>query len=611
MGRVTERARSLAHRLAAAALLLAVFSAHGAEKTLRYAFPIAETGFDPAQLSDLYSSNLIDNIFDTPLKYDYLARPVKLQPNTLEAMPEVTEGGTVYTMRVKPGIFFADDEAFKGRKRELVAEDYVYSLKRLFDPSLRSPNLYQLEGYIVGMDEVLAKARRENRFDYDARIEGLRALDRYTYQVRLKQPNYNFLYYLAYCNITCAVAREVAEHYGEKINEHPVGTGPFRLAFWKRSSRMVFERNPTYREEYYEGEPASGDAGAQRALAANQGKRLPMLDRVEVFIIEEPQPRWLAFLNDEHDLVERLPNEFANIAVPNGRLAPNLVKGGRYLERTPGIELTYSYFAMEDPVVGGYTSERIALRRAIVMGNDVEEEIRIPRKNQAIPAHTPIGPGAMGYDPEFRTTTNEYNPAKAKALLDMYGYVDCDGDGWRDLPRKGEGEACKPLSIEYAAAPGGEQQPIVELWKKNMDKLGIRMTFRREKWPDLLKASKAGKLQMWGLGWSAAVPDADAFFVMLYGPNSGQANHARFKLPAFDRLYEQAKRLPDGPERNAIYREMNRLFAVYMPWRLGVHRYYNDIAQPWLLGYRRHPVMRGFWKYVDIDTTRLEQVAAR
>ncbi|MGZ5084360.1 MAG: ABC transporter substrate-binding protein, partial [Usitatibacter sp.] len=198
-----------------------------------------------------------------------------------------------------------------------------------------------------------------------------------------------------------------------------------------------------------------------------------------------------------------------------------------------------------------------------------------------------------------------------KALLDMYGYVDCDGDGWRDLPRKDASSPCKPLSIEYAAAPGGDNQPLVELWKKNMDALGIRMTFRREKWPDLLKASLAGKLQMWGLGWSAAIPDADAFFVTLYGPNGGQANHSRFSLPEFDRLYEQAKRLPDGPQRNAIYREMNRLFLVYMPWRLGVHRYYNDLVQPWVIGYMRHPVMRGFWKFVDIDTVKFEQSAGR
>ena len=586
--------------------LLGPVHALGADKVFRYAFIAAETSFDPAEISDLYSSYLIANIFDTPLAYDYLARPLKLVPNVLEAMPEVLEEGTLYRLRVKPGIFFADDPAFDGKRRELTANDFVYSMKRLFDPRKKSPNLYLLEGNIVGMDEVLASARRENRMDYDTPVEGLRALDRYTFQVRLKQPNYNFLYYFAFCNLTCAVAREVDDYYKDKVGEHPVGTGPYKLAFWKRSSKMVFEANPGFREEHYEATPVAGNAASQEAFARNKGKRLPLVKRVEIFILEEPQPRWLAFLNGEHDMIDRLPDQFANVAVPNGVVAPNLAKRGIRLERNAGMEVTYSYFAMNNPVVGGYTPEKIALRRAISMGNNIQEEIRIPRKNQAIPAQSPIGPGAAGYDPEFHSNAIEHSPSKAKALLDMFGYVDCNGDGWRDLPRKAAGDACQPMVIEYAAAPDGQMQPLVELWKKNMDAIGINMQFRREKWPDLLKASKGEKLQMWGLGWSATVPDADMFFVMLYGPNGGQANHARFKLPEFDRLYERAKRLPDGPERNAIYREMNRLFLVYMPWRLGVHRYYNDLLHPWFVGYLRHPVMRGWWKYVDID----EQVAA-
>jgi len=578
------------HCLAALALA-AVLPASAAEngKVFRYAFQVAETGFDPAEVSDLYSSNIIANIFDPPLTYDFLARPVKLIPNTVEALPEVLEEGTLYRLKVRPGIYFAEDPAFGGKRRELVAEDYVYSLKRLFDPRKKSPNLYQLEGNIVGMDEVLAKARRENRMDYDMPAEGLRALDRYTYQVRLKQPNYNFLYYFAYCNLTCAVAREADDYYKDKVAEHPVGTGPYRLVFWKRSAKMILEANPGFREEYY------------------QGKRLPMVNRIEVSILEEPQPRWLAFLNAEHDMIERLPDQFATVAMQGAEPAPHLAKRGIRLERVPGMELTYSYFAMNHPVIGGYTPDKIALRRAITMGNDIREEIAIPRKNQAIPAQSPIGPGAAGYDPDFHSNVTEHSPAKAKALLDMFGYVDCDGDGYRDLPRKEAADPCKPMVIEYAAAPDGQAQPLVELWKKNMDALGINMQFRREKWPDLLKLSKAEKLQMWGLGWSAAVPDADSFFVMLYGPNGGQANHSRFKLPEFDRLYERAKRLPDGPERNALYREMNRLFLVYMPWRLGVHRFYNDLLQPWVVGYKRHPVMRGWWKYIDID----EQAAAK
>jgi len=600
---------SLLAPLAFAALAAVPALAQNSTKVFRYAFEIAETGFDPVEISDLYSSNVIANIFDPPLTYDYLARPVKLVPNTLVAMPEITENGTLYTMRVKPGIYFADDPAFKGAKRELTAEDYVYSIKRLFDPRKRSPNLYQFEGYIAGMDEVLADARRNNRMDYDRVVEGLRALDRYTFQIRLKQPNYNFLYYLAYCNLTCAVAREVVEHYGDRTAEHPVGTGPFRLAFWKRSSKMVFERNPNYREDTFDGSPPPDDAAGQFVLSRLKGKRLPMVDKVEVYVIEEPQPRWLAFLNNELDFLERVPNEFANVATPNNELAPNLKKRGVRMERTPGMELTYSYFGMKDPVVGGYEPEKVALRRAIVLGQDVDAEIRIARKNQAIIAYGPIGPGAAGYDPEFRSTATEYDPAKAKALLDMYGYVDCDGDGYRDLPRRNGAGECRPFTIEYASAPSAQQKPLDENWKKNMDAIGINMTFKKAKWPDLLKESKAGKLQMWGLGWSAAVPDADQFFVMLYGPNAGQANHSRFDVPEFNRLYVEAKRLPDGPERNVIYREMNRLFLVYAPWRLGVHRIYTDLSQPWTIGFRRHPVMRGFWKYIDIDLPVLASAA--
>ncbi|QJR15646.1 ABC transporter substrate-binding protein [Usitatibacter palustris] len=595
--RIPKSLVSLVLALSCAAPALAADSS----KVFRYAFEVAETGFDPAEISDLYSSNVIANLFDTPLTYDYLARPVKLVPNTLAAMPEITENGTVYTMRVKPGIYFVDDPVFKGKKRELVAEDFTFSIKRIFDPKKRSPNLYYLEGNIAGMDEVLAKARKENKFDYDTPIEGLRTIDKYTFQVRLKQPDYNFLYFLAYCNLTCAVAREVVEHYGDKVAEHPVGTGPYKLAFWKRSSKMVFEANPNYREEFFDGAPPADDAIGQAILAANKGKKLPMVGKIEVYVIEEHQPRYLAFLNNEFDLLERLPADFANVAIPNNTLAGDLKRRGVHMQRTAGIEITYSYFGMKDPIVGGYEPEKIALRRAIVLGQDVDAEVTIVRKNQAIAAQSPIGPGALGYDPNFRSTASEFSPSKAKALLDMYGYIDCNNDGWRDLPRKSPADECKPFSVEYASAPNAQQKPLDENWKKNMDAIGIQMTFKKEKWPDLLKQSKLGKLQMWGLGWTAAVPDAWAFFVMLYGPNGGQANHSRFSHPEFDRLFEQSKRLPDGPERNAIYREMNRIFLVYAPWRLGTHRILTDLSQPWAIGFRRHPVMRGFWKYVDID----------
>jgi ABC-type transport system substrate-binding protein len=593
--------RALAVVLASAAIA-AVLPVRAADpaKVFRYAFPIAETSLDPIKGIDLYSGALTSAIFDVPLKYDYLARPVKLKPNTLASMPEISADGLTYTLRVKPGIHFDDHPAFKGRKRELVAEDYVYSMKRLLDPKLAAQMLSQLEGYVAGVDGALAKARKENRLDYDAPITGLRALDRYTFQIILVKPYYNFIYNFADCRVTCAVAREVVEQHGDDIGAHPVGTGPFRLAFWKRSSKLVFEPNPNYREEYFDGEPAADDAIGQAVLATMRGKRLPLVGKVEVYIIEETQPRWLAFLNEELDLAYEVPPDFANVAFPNNRLAPNLQKAGIGMAQEPGLDVTFAFFNMQDLVVGGYAPENVALRRAISLGYNTRDEIAIVWKGQAIPAHTPYSPGVAGYDPTFRTSASEHSVPKARALLDLYGYVDRDGDGYRELP---DG---RPLTIEMASTPSLRDQNFDELWKRSMDDIGVRMTFRKAKWPDLLKEAYAGKLMMWKLGGAAAAPDADTWLASLYGPNAGlKGNIAQFRLDAYDRLYERAQAMPDSPGRTKLYQEMARLVVAYAPWKVNTHRTLTDLWHPWVIGFRRQAVQSDmFWKYIDIDNSK-------
>ncbi|MFN8987379.1 MAG: ABC transporter substrate-binding protein, partial [Burkholderiales bacterium] len=393
-------------------------------KVLRYAFEIAETSMDPQKVSDLYSTIVNNAIFDTPLRYDYLARPLKAVPNTLVAMPEVTDNHKTFTMRVKPGIYFADHPVFGGKKRELTAEDYVYSIKRLFDPALTAPLLGEVEGKIVGSTEFMTRVRKANKMDYDTPMEGLRALDRYTWQIKLNETQPDFFYMLTDCRVSCAVAREVVEKYGNDIGSHPVGTGAYKLVSWKRSSRMVFEYNPNFREAYFEGEPAADDLEGQQILAQMKGKRLPQVHRVEVSIIEERQPRYLAFLNNEFDMLWLFPEDFANMSFPNRTLAPNLKKMGIQMQQVAALDLTYIYFNMEDKTVGGYKPENVALRRAISLGYKTEDEINIIRKGQAIPAHTPYAPGVQGWTPDFRTSANEYDPAKAKALLDLYGYKD-------------------------------------------------------------------------------------------------------------------------------------------------------------------------------------------
>ncbi|MEO8281147.1 MAG: ABC transporter substrate-binding protein [Ideonella sp.] len=571
-----------------------------APKVLRYAFPVAETGFDPVQLSDLYSRTITAGIFETPLAFDYLARPFKLKPLTAEALPEINANFTQFTFRIKRGIYFADDPAFKGERHELTAQDYVYSIKRHYDPKWKSPNLYLLENAkLLGLSELRKQVLESKKpFPYDTPVEGVKALDRYTLQFNLAEPSPRFDQQLMTDSSAFgAVARAVVDFYGDKMMEHPVGTGPFKLGEWRRSSRIVLVRNPAFREAFYDAEAPADDPRSQAIAARLKGRRLPMLDRVEVSIIEETQPRWLSFLNGQSDFLERLPAEFAEIAIPNNELAPNLKKQGILMDRGPLVDATLAtLFNQENPVVGGYTPDKVALRRAISLAYNGPDEIRLIRKNQAVPAQTAIAPLTFGYQPDLKTSMSDYDPARAKALLDLYGYVDRNGDGWRDLP---DGS---PLVLEMATQPDQLSRQSVELWDKSMKAIGIRMTFKAAKWPENLKASRAGKLMMWGVAWAATSPDGDTFLALAYGPNKGQANHARFDLPAFNALYIKQNKLPDGPERERVMEEASKLMVAYVPYKISGHRIATDLMHPWVVGYRRNPFVREFWKYLDIDT---------
>ncbi|MEP7300691.1 MAG: ABC transporter substrate-binding protein [Caldimonas sp.] len=569
------------------------------QKVLHYAFVAAETGFDPSKINDLYSRVVTAHVFEALYRFDYLARPFKVVPHTAVGFPEISDDFRTFTIRITPGIYFVADPAFKGKPRELTAADYVYSWKRFFDPVNKSP-IYAgaNEEGALGVDALRQEAIAGKRpFDYDKEVEGIRALDRYTLQYKLADPRPRLLYTLADSSLFGAVAREVVEFYGDAIAEHPVGTGAFRLTGWRRSSSLVLERNPSYRDLRYDGQPAADDAEGQTLLRRFKGRRLPMIDRVEISIIEESQPRWLSFLNGQFDLVS-VPLEFANQAVPGGRIAPYLAKRGVGMDRFANPDRTYFFFNMEDPLVGGMTPEKVALRRAISLGTNVEQEIRGIRRGQAIAAQSVIAPGGYGYDPRYRSENSEYDVARAKALLDMYGYVDRDGDGWRELP---DG---RPLVIDYASTPDAISRQFDELWKKNMDALGIRLRIKLAQWPEQLKAARAGQLMVWQLGGTNASPDVQDSLLNLYGPAAGGPNLSRFKDARFDELFRRMQSLPDGPERLALVQEALKILTAFMPQKYNVHRIVSYLTQPWLAGFRAPLYGNQFWQYVDIDETK-------
>ncbi|MBL8331440.1 MAG: bicyclomycin resistance protein [Rubrivivax sp.] len=570
-------------------------------KRLRVAFNTAETSLDPSVLQDTYSRTITPHIFEALYQYDYLARPVRIKPLTAAALPEVSDDFRVWTIRLRSGIHFAQDPAFRGRRRELIAQDYIFSIQRAADPATKCPWWSWFETFgILGIGsyrkELLAS---KGRFDYDRAQPGLVALDRHTLRFTLAEPQPRFLEGLANSDLLGAQAREVVEFYGDRIAEHPVGTGPYRLKSWRRSSQIVLERNPDFREMLWEAEPAPDDAAGQAIAAKLRGRRVPLIDEVQVSIIDEDQPRWLSFLNGQIDLIAgktgSVPGTFVTQAMPNGRVAPHLARRGIQGEQLVNPDVAIYFFNMEDPVVGGYTPDKVALRRAISLGWDVQREIRIIRRGQAVPAQSMVVPHTVGYDPRFKSEVSQYDPARANALLDLYGYRDADGDGWREQP---DG---RPLTLEYTSQSEQIYRDFQGLFVKNMREIGLRVNVVVGQWPEQAKQARAGKLMMWGLGSSATSPDGQGSFQRLHGPQSGGANLARFRLPAFDALYDRMSVLPNGPEREALFVQAKKLAAAYVPYKATVHRITTDLWHPWVIGYRRPVFHNEWWHMIDID----------
>jgi ABC-type transport system substrate-binding protein len=580
---------TLALALAFAVAPLAV--AADPAKVLRIALPDI-TSLDPQQGTDLYSTRIASAIFEGLYQYDYLSSPAKIIPNTAAAMPEIGDDGRTWTIRLQKGIRFTDNSAFSGKPRELVAEDYVYSIKRWLDPNLRGGGDPQLTDLIVGARPIVDAARKPGgKLDYDAPIAGLRAIDRHTLQLKLAEADYTLLERLASLN-SFAVAREAIEAAGNDVMTKPVGTGPYRLKEWKRASRVVLEANPHYRTLSF---PDSADPAHRALVQSMKGVKLPAIGRIEISIIEEQLPELLAFDRGELDYIG-LVGQTVDRALVDGKLRPEYAARGIQHVRSFVPALIYTYFNMDDPVVGGYAPERVALRRAIGMGFNTPDFIRVLYAGQAIAATQLLPPGVVGHDASLDGKSS-YDPAAARALLDRFGYKDRDGDGFRETP---DG---KPLVLTQNSLPDSWSREMDSLWLKSMQAIGLKIQINTAPFADLLKQSLAGQLQMFNLGIRSLDSSGYQILQTLWGQSPPDTNRSRFRLADYDRAYEAFVHTAPGAERIALVRKMSDLVQAYAPLAYQVYPIGNSVLQPWVKGFYQSPF--GFsWKYLDIDRGR-------
>lgn len=561
------------------------------EKVLNLTVAAKIKGLDPVNTGDTYSSNEVARVYEGLLQYHYLKRPYELIPNLAAEMPKVSEDGLTYTFKIRKGVKFHDNKCFpNGKGRELRASDFVYSIQRMADARNVSVGWWLLDEKIVGLNEWRERNKSAEKTNYDdLDIPGLKALDNYTLQFKLKQPYPQFLYSLA-MSYTYAVPREAVEFYGKEFLNNPVGTGPYITGTFTQTNTLKYEANPNYRDMFYPSEGAPGDK--EKGLLESAGKKLPLVKKIVVNILPEDQPRWLAFRKGKSDFNGIPKDNFESTVTPDKGLSEEFIKQGVELEITPDLDITYIVFNHDDPLF----KDNVKLKRAMSLAYDNTEANKLFYNNTGIEAQTPIPPGIGGYDENYKNPYMQYDLEKAKKLLAEAGYPNGEG-----LPE-----------ITYDTLSKTVSRQMAESFQKNMAAIGVKIKINTNTWPQLTQKVKKRKAQMYGMAWLGDYPDAENFLQLIYGPNQSPGpNGANFDVPEFNKEFAIVTKMQPGSERAERYAKLAQKFSEQVPWILGVHRTSFVLKHSWLKNYKFSTFNYGNVKYWDIDLKKKKDMMSK
>lgn len=623
---------------------------------------------DPVQSYSENEYTFIAQIYQPPLQYHYFKRPYTLvpfgatevpRPVLLDSqgrrLPDTAQAKDVafseYTIHIRPGIFYqphpalAVDEKgafiyhnlersdleeihalgdFKRQgTRELVAADYVHQIKRLAHPHLHSPIFGLMSEYIVGLKDLSAALAKADRtlppggfLDLTAfELEGARAIDRYTYRIRVRGKYPQFVYWLA-MPFFAPVPPEADRFYAQPgmaeknitLDWYPIGTGPYMLTVNNPNRQMVLERNPNYKSEVYPGEGEPGDAAA--GLLKDAGKPLPFIDKV-IFSLEKEQiPYWNKFLQGYYDTSAISSDTFDQAVQFTGRgdvaLSDEMKQRGIQLQTSVATSVFYLGFNMLDPVVGGYTERARKLRQAISIAIDQEEYISIFQNGRGLPAQGPIPPGIFGYH-EGEQGINRYvydwvNGAPRRKPIE-YARKLLAGAGY---PNGRDARTGEPLLVNLdTTATGVGSKSRLDWYTRQFENLGVQLVVRSTDYNRFQDKLRKGNVQLYFLGWNADYPDPENFLFLLHGAQSkvktAGENASNYANPEFDRLFERMKNMYNGPEREAIIDRMVEIARHDAPWVWSLFPKDYTLHHAWVYNRKPNQMANNGLKYQRLD----------
>lgn len=545
---------------------------------------------DPVNAYDSISLDVMPSIYESLYQYSYLSETVQVEPLIAADMPQYSKDRLTLTIPLKHGIKFADDPCFKetgGKGREVVAQDYIYEFKRLALPDLQSQGWWIFDGKIVGINAfrdklAAAKGKEELAKAFDAPIEGLKALDNYTLQIKLIKP-YPQLKYILTMGFTVAVPHEAVEAYADEkgnLLDKPVGSGPFTLREWARHQHVILDRNPNYHPDFYPTK-ASPEYVA-RGMLKDSGKALPFVDRVIFSISEEQQPMWLNFLKGNQDATTIPKDNFKQAIVNRTQLTPEFAAKGIKLSIESGVAFYYVSFNMKDKLIGGNKYLRQALASAI----NREEWIDIFTNGTGIKMASALPPG-LPDRPTNKKMKFDFDLTQAKELLKKAGYPD--------------GKGLPTIKFDLRGA-GSLDRQMGEFFKKQFESVNVNIEVILNTFPAYLEKMKQGNLQVSLGGWNLDYPDAENVYQLVYGPNQAPGpNESNYNDPEMNKLYEQTAIMESSPKRAELVQKMDDILQENAPWGMLYYASTYNLSQPWLLNFRGPDIIQNRHKYFRLD----------
>lgn len=543
---------------------------------------------DPVEGSTTYDNMACVQFYETLLTNKY-SNPMEMEPLLLTEMPTTEDGGTTWHFKLKPNVYFHDNECFPdGKGRVINPDDVFYSIKRLADAEYKLENWWLLDGTILGLNEYKDTQNAADHFDYDASVDGFRKINDLEFEIVLTKPVYRFLYILSMFQ-TAVVPREAVEFYKDNFPRNPVGTGPFILDTWVPKQSLTADRNPNYHPMYYPERSEWSSADKRNRLHRAAGKQVPFVDRVEFTMFVEDQPMWLEFSKGKLGY-SQVPEDYFVEAfdLASRELKEDWLRKGIRPHSNLLLDFTFRGFNMEDELLGGYTPEKIALRRAISYAIDLEEINKTFYNGRRIVYDGPIPPGLEGHPENHLADAAAHGPnlSKAKQLLVEAGYPNGDG-----LP-----------PIRFMTSQNTLNNAVSEMVKRQLAEVNIKFDPVFLDFSTLIENINKKKAPMFGFAWASDYPDAENNLALFYGPNEAPgSNHYNYKRPEYDTLYEKVLTMGPSEERTAIYEQMRDMVLDDCAYVGGMARERFYLINPWLRNCKPTERYYGWFKYLDVD----------